>query len=500
MIAIQYIIAALVLALTTIYLYFKWKYTYWSRRNVTYIPPKFLLGNLEKPWAMTKGFSDLLTDIYHTFKSQGKRYGGFYLLHKPMFMPVDPALIKQMLTSDFSHFVNHGTLIDEKREPLSANLLSLEDEKWKNLRTKLTPTFTSGKMKMMFSQIKGCADQMIEQISKLNSNQEALDMKEITSCYSTDIIGTCAFGIDCNSFKNPDAEFRKYGRMVTELDFRSALRVFGIFVMPEIMKLFRVRMFRREVEEFFTNTFKEVLNTRTSTGMKRNDFIQILLELGSAHGGATKGLTTEEMLAQAVIFFGAGSETSSVNLSFCLHELAWHQDVQQRLREEVLEVLSRHNGEITYEAVMEMKYMDQVLDESLRKYPPLPFLNRKCGKEYKVPDADLVVEKGTSVIISMRALHMDPEYFPDPDKFDPERFSSENKSKVVPFTYFPFGDGPRICIGQRFAILQNKIGLSLIMKNFKILPHEAVPKKLTIDPLAVTTMSREKVLLRTEAI
>ncbi|KAK9685332.1 Cytochrome P450 [Popillia japonica] len=497
---LQYLVAALVLSVSAIYLYFNWLYRYWSRRNVSYITPRILLGNLEYPWAMKRGFVGTLADAYAEFKSQGKRFGGLFILHKPTFMPVDPELIKRMMTVDFQHFMNHGNFVDEEMEPLSANLLNLEDEKWKRLRTKLTPTFTSGKMKVMYDEMKSCGAQMIEFITALNSERAPLDIKEIVSCYSTDIIGSCAFGVDCNSFKNPDAGFRKYGRKVTEMDFWTALRMFTIFFLPEVKRLFRIKSLSPEVETFFTNAFKDVLNHRTTTNSKRNDFIQILLELGSGHGGSTKGLTTEEMLAQAFIFFGAGFETSATNLAFCLYELALQQDIQQKVREEIVEVLNRHNGEMTYEAIMDMKYMDQVLDESLRKHPPIPFLNRQCGKEYKIPGSDLIIEKGTSVMISAYGLQMDPDYFPDPEKFDPDRFSKENKPKIVPFTFLPFGDGPRVCIGQRFAVLQNKIGLCLILKEFRILPHETTPKRIRINPRAVTTVSLDKILLRSEAV
>lgn len=85
--------------------------------------------------------------------------------------------------------------------------------------------------------------------------------------------------------------------------------------------------------------------------------------------------------------------------------------------------------------------------ETMRKYPPAPVYLRKCTKTYQVPDTNVIIEKGLSVLIPAYGLHRDPEYFPNPEKFDPERFSKENKSKIWDYTYIPFGDGPRICIG-----------------------------------------------------
>lgn len=90
--------------------------------------------------------------------------------------------------------------------------------------------------------------------------------------------------------------------------------------------------------------------------------------------------------------------------------------------------------------------------ETLRKYPPAPVFLRKCTKSYRVPETDVIIEAGLSVLIPAYGLHRDPEYFPDPENFDPDRFSEDNKTKIRDYTYIPFGDGPRICIGNAKVI------------------------------------------------
>lgn len=101
-----------------------------------------------------------------------------------------------------------------------------------------------------------------------------------------------------------------------------------------------------------------------------------------------------------------------------------------------------------FSQLMTLPYLDMVVSETLRKYPPLAFLDRVCVTDYKIPNTDLVLEKGTPVYISMLGMHNDPQYFPEPDKYDPDRFSEENKQKRSHFTYFPFGEGPHNCIGK----------------------------------------------------
>jgi len=125
-------------------------------------------------------------------------------------------------------------------------------------------------------------------------------------------------------------------------------------------------------------------------------------------------------------------------MTFCTYELALNQDIQDRLREEIEEVLENYNGEVTYDAIAEMKYLDMVLNETLRRYPILDSHLRKSVKEFKIPNSDLVIPAGTGILIPVIGIHNDERYYENPEKFDPERFTDENVKKRVPFSYMPF--------------------------------------------------------------
>jgi cytochrome P450 family 6 len=122
--------------------------------------------------------------------------------------------------------------------------------------------------------------------------------------------------------------------------------------------------------------------------------------------------------------------------------LAINQELQDRTREEIEKVLSNYDGKPTYDAIMNMEFSGQVISESLRKYTPGNILMRKCTKDYRVPGTDITIEKGKYVFLPMHAIHNDPEYFPEPNKFDPDRFSSEEEKTRNPFTFLPFGNFP----------------------------------------------------------
>lgn len=131
-------------------------------------------------------------------------------------------------------------------------------------------------------------------------------------------------------------------------------------------------------------------------------------------------------------------ETSSSVMTFFSYEMALNQDIQDRLRTEIEETLQKYNGELTYESVLEMKYLDTVFNETVRKYPIVDRHVRKCTKDFKIPNTELVIPAGILVFIPVICLHLNEEYFEDPERFDPERFSDENIKKIIPYTYLPF--------------------------------------------------------------
>lgn len=172
-------------------------------------------------------------------------------------------------------------------------------------------------------------------------------------------------------------------------------------------------------------------------------------------------------MAQSVVFFLAGYETTASTLSFCIHQLAVNPDIQEKLYQEVKTLVD--NGEkLNYNNVMKLPYLDAVISETLRCYPPALALSREASEDYHIPEYNYTIKKGQAISIPIYSIHYNPEYYKNPDKFDPERFMPENRHSIVPYTYLPFGGGPRNCIGMRFALSEIKLGLSQIINKFQI--------------------------------
>ncbi|KAL1381302.1 hypothetical protein pipiens_003436 [Culex pipiens pipiens] len=165
-------------------------------------------------------------------------------------------------------------------------------------------------------------------------------------------------------------------------------------------------------------------------------------------------------------FMFRGHDTTASAVTFIFFVVAEHPDVQQKLYDEI--EASRPHSQYTVKDYNELRYMDRVIKECLRLYPPVPFIGRTVSEDSWF--ADRFVPKGSMANVHIWDLHRDPEQFPDPERFDPDRFLPESVEKRNPYAYVPFSAGPRNCIGQRFAMLELKSILTAVLREFRVLP------------------------------
>uniref|UniRef100_A0A1B6C600 Cytochrome P450 n=2 Tax=Clastoptera arizonana TaxID=38151 RepID=A0A1B6C600_9HEMI len=164
-------------------------------------------------------------------------------------------------------------------------------------------------------------------------------------------------------------------------------------------------------------------------------------------------------------------------------------------------MMATNNTEnVTYEIVQGMKYLDQVISENLRKHTPLLYFTRKVTRDYRIPGTDVVLNKNVGIIIPSYAIHNDPKYYPEPRKFDPERFSEQNASKLKKFTYMPFGGGPRLCVAKRFALLEQKITLTRLLPRFRFGVCEKTEYPLDYEPSTMFPIPKKGIWLKVERL
>jgi cytochrome P450 family 9 len=497
-------------------------HSYWTRKGVVQTKPVFLFGHTWKAIFRRISAPELTDHLYNL--TPNARYCGIYQFLLPTLLVRDPDLIKQMLVKDFDHFVDHRGFVPTETDPLlGKSLFSLLGIKWREMRSTLSPSFTSSKMKYLFSMVSQSGEQFVKHFQEQDKDVVTVEMRDVITKFTNDVIANSVFGFDCNSLKEPNNQFYVMGKEATDFtSFRKLFVFMGTIVIPQFLRLFRISFFSDKMITFFTKIVKENIYSREKLGVVRPDMINLLLQarkpnfkyeqsqslpdtgfatveesdIGKNQNFATRKITDEDIAAQAFLFFFAGFDSVSSLLCFMSHELAVNQDVQEKLIQEVDDTWNECDGKITYEALMSMKYMDMVVSESLRKWPNAIATDRVCTKPYtiepKAPnEKPLRLDVKDNIIIPIYSLHRDPQYYPDPDRFDPERFSDENKSKINPYTYLPFGTGPRSCIGSRFALMETKVLFFHLLSNFEIVPVAKTQIPIRFDRKAIN-MSAEK--------
>ncbi|XP_059618982.1 probable cytochrome P450 28a5 [Phlebotomus argentipes] len=483
---IQFILTSVCALLIAGYFYISWNYDHWKKRNIPGPKARFLLGNLPSVVTQKRNITYDMDDLYREFKD---RYGliGYYNTRSPALMVLQPDLARDMLIKNFKHFADNefADLADKNVDPiLSRNPFMLKGEEWKEKRAEITPAFTTSRIKTMYPIIEDvCANMkkyLEEEFEK--ETMDGIDAKELSAMYTTDVVSSCIFGVDAGSFTGGDATIRKMGKGLFDPTWQMMVYFFMMEIIPFLTKFYKMPMVPKHVEKFFVKIMKDAIALRRKTDVNRFDYLHYLLELQEK-----KNLNELDMVAHAVTFFLDGFETSSIAMAFTLYELGKCKNVQEKLRQEIRETIAKH-GKITHEVVSEMPYLDQVLNESLRLYPPATMLGKICTEKItiKVKEGEYrYIEEGDDVTFPVYSFHRDPEFYENPDEFIPERFDPENggvKAFRDKGVFVPFGDGPRICLGQRFAQAQIKAALVSLLDNFEVEVNPKTKEPIIFDP------------------
>ncbi|CAL1689865.1 unnamed protein product [Lasius platythorax] len=492
------LILIILTACVSLYYFILSKLLHFKRLKVPHVQPIPLLGNMAPFIFRRMSLVDNIQKIYNLFPDA--KYFGFYDFITPVYVIRDTDLINTITIKNFDNFCDHRNFVNENEAMVNKNLFGLRGNVWRQMRKLLSPSFTSSKMKMMFGLVCECADNFSNFLT-IESGKigKTYDMKKLLCRYANDVVATCAFGISVDSFQYPNNEFFVIGREAFNFDSKQSFMFFLNRNFPLFTKLLRLRMFSPKVEKFFKNIVGNTVKVRDEQGIFRPDMIQLMMEIRNKNHGSVFDI--DEITAQAFVFFFGGFDSVSTSMCFLAHEIAVNPDIQNKLREEIDDVLKKTNGKLTYEAINDMKYLDAVVNETLRLYPLLSFLDRVCVKEFELPPAipngkPIVVEPGTSIWIPSHAVHHDPKYYSQPNKFDPDRFLNGEVDSSV---YMPFGIGPRICIANRFALMEMKVMLFHLLWRCNLEPDTKTRIPMTFSKKAYFMMAEGGFWLKLQA-
>lgn len=474
-------VAFIVAALFLLYKYLSRNNNYFRDRNVPYRKPMLLFGNQFKLIFNLESGPDTMIDVGNVFRNEP--YVGLFQFSTPMLCIQDPDMMKQLGIKHFENFVNHRTFGESAADELFINSLFLmKDQKWKDMRATLSPAFTGSKMRMMFDLVKKCAENMVTYCNEQCQESGTMTVKprELFAKTTVDIISTCAFGLENDSLRNPDNEILGHSKKI--LNFESPgvmIKMFCMMLFPKVMKWLDISVTPKETTNFFKTLISDTIAHRRKTNTFRPDVIQLLIQAMDGDlkhetdkkdddaGFATvqesdigkkdgrRDWTDVEIAGQCFLFFLAGYETTATLLNFVGYQLAVDPEVQGKLYDEIKETQKKLDGKpINYDALMKMQYLDAFICECLRMYPPMIGIDRFCNRDTTIDDGKgnrFTIPKGMTIFFNVFGVHYNPKFYPNPAKFDPDRFYGENKKNIQPNTFMSFGVGPRACIGKKIC-------------------------------------------------
>ncbi|XP_077226849.1 cytochrome P450 CYP72A616-like [Tasmannia lanceolata] len=379
---------------------------------------------------------------------------------------MDPELIREILSNKFGHFGK--VKANPVTKLLATGLVNYDGEKWAKHRRIINPAFHQEKLKRMLPAFSTCCCELISRWEQSVGSQGSceLDVWPELQTLTGDVISRTAFG---SNYK----EGRRIFQLQTEqaqLVIEAARSVYipGFRFLPT-KKNIRRKEIEKEVRALLTGIIKKREKAIKLGDANNDDLLGIMMESNfndSQENGNSKnsGMTTEDVIEECKLFYFAGQETTSVLLAWTMVALSMHPTWQQQAREEVLQLFGKNKPD--FDGLSHLKIVTMILYEVLRLYPPLTLLIRRTYKRIILGGINFPPEVEFS--LPTLFIHHDPEIWGDDvDEFKPERFSggvsNATKNQV---TFFPFGWGPRICIGQSFALIEAKLALAMILQHF----------------------------------
>ncbi|XP_055604944.1 cytochrome P450 4c3-like [Uranotaenia lowii] len=302
--------------------------------------------------------------------------------------------------------------------------------------------------------------------------------------------GLCetSMGVTVNALENPNNIYVKSVEAMAQIFLERSVSIIRSF--PKLYPLFPLYWKERSVVKTLHNYTDSVIRSKrklleqkgTTNGTAKNGTMGVKQKLSFLDLMLHEPTMSDADIREEVdTFMYAGHDTTTAGIYFTLLELALNQDIQERLVEEIVSVVGEDQLSINHLA--QMRYLDMVCKETLRKYPSIPIVSRELNFDTEINGS--IVPKGTIIMIMIIYIHRNPAVYPDPERYDPERFNEENTMTRGPFDYIPFSSGPRNCIGQKYAVMELKSTLVKLLQSYKFKPGNGMTKVEIVGDLVL---------------
>ncbi|XP_014476303.1 PREDICTED: cytochrome P450 6B1-like [Dinoponera quadriceps] len=417
------------------YIYLTRNYNYWRDRNILCAKgtlPGF--GHTLPLLVMRTTLVDLVQRICDPYPDRSMV--GFYHQTTPALVIREPELVKTVLQTNFASFSRNVWKIDSHLDRLNAaNPFFCYGDTWLIGRKHIGLASTTRNIKIFLNCIQQVCNNLENYLNdKLKANNNTIELKINNLAYR--------YSSSVAAYSGSSFQFQ-CGKCVLQ------------------------RRISAKIQDFFFGFIKEIVHIRQQEKNTRKfNFLQLMLDLKE-----TKEIDYNVVTSLVFTLYMNMHDTSTVTLGLAAYQIARHPHVQQKLRDEVRTVLAKYDGQLSYYALKEMTYIDQVINESQRLYPILPCMGKICTEEFELKSSDELsccINPGTEIFVNVYEIHRNSNYWHNPDVFDPNRFSSDRKTEIEKYTFLPFGEGPKTCVAMRMAMLQTKANLAMIMKNYTL--------------------------------
>ncbi|KAK7869522.1 hypothetical protein R5R35_002296 [Gryllus longicercus] len=470
-------LAATLLA-TAGYALLVWRYGYWRRRGVPAHRPLPLVGSFLDAVLFRKTVGEVYRDIYRQFS--GQPACGYFKCLQPALLLRDPELVGTVLVKDFSSFKDNDIYMPSDIDPMfGRSPFSEKGDKWKLVRGQLTSTFTPARMRGLKEQLIQTTEEISDYLKNESNREAGIDVKKMAAMAATDAVALCMLGVRGNALRDKASEFGGMCRFLLDAGLWDSINIIIFLLLPSLSHVLRIRFVPESVAQFFRKVVREATEVRQKSGLNNPDYLQLSIAVREKY----PEFTEEDAAAHACMFFMDGFEPTSTTLALALYHVALDGAVQTRAAAEVDAVLAQHEGRLDYDAAQDLKYLDMIVCETLRMYPPLRSLDRVCTQRYELSlgAGSVQLEPGTPVVVPVHALHHDARFYPQPERWQPERFDEEQRAARPKYTFLPFGEGPRICVGQRYATTVIKLALATVLRDYRLEPRPDTPRAVSHD-------------------
>lgn len=411
---------------------------------------------------------------------KSKTYGESFYLRIPLrtvICTTDPDVIKHVLQTNQKNY-RKSFAYKQLRLALGMGLVTSEGDFWRKQRRMIQPTFYKTQLEDLF---KGMFEETENYVADLEAKRGGeIDISEEMMLLTSNVVLRTLF-----SSRN-DLDPKEVYRQMTGAQEYMVHRINHPFSIPFNYINGRHRQFLKDKNAFNSKIY-ELIDSRKVEDNPPNDLLTMLISAKDAETG--EGMSHEQLRDEAVTIFAAGHETSANALAWTFYLLSQHPDVVKKMRKELEKVLGGRTPK--FEDLRGLQYTKQVIEEGMRLYPPAHAVGREAIEDDVINGEK--VKKDTIVLVSIFALHRSAKYYENPEDFDPERFRPEVVKARPKNAYLPFGAGPRMCIGNHFAMMEMQLILASIIQKFDF---DLVPNQNVEMSALITLKPKKNIRLR----